>query len=90
MFYAAESGAAFADALMLAAVEKFPYTVYDAAGKTVLSGEAGAGSDRLPAGDYKVVVKAGAKELVAPRVSVGLGQSVMLAIAMKNGQLVLQ
>ena len=64
--------------------------VYDAAGKAVLSGEAGSGSDQLPAGDYKVVVKAGTKELVAPRVSVGLGQSVTLTIAMKNGQLVLQ
>ncbi len=50
----------------------------------------GGGSDQLPAGDYKVVVKAGTKELVAPRVSVGLGQSVTLTIAMKNGQLVLQ
>jgi len=90
LFYAAESGATLADALMLAAVEKFPYTVYDAAGKTLLTGEAGMGSESLPAGDYKVVVKAGTKELVAPRVSIGLGQSVTLTIAMKNGQLVLQ
>jgi Ca-activated chloride channel family protein len=90
LFYSADTGGALADAVMVAAVEKFPYTVYDAAGKAVLAGEAGIGADQLPAGDYKVVVKAGTKELVAPRVSVGLGQSVTLTIAMKNGQLVLQ
>ena len=90
LFYSADSGAALSDAVMLAAVEKFPYSVYDAAGKLVVAGEAGSGSDQLPAGDYKVVVKAGTKELVAPHVSVGPGQSVTLTIAMKNGQLVLQ
>ncbi|HSK09259.1 MAG TPA: VWA domain-containing protein, partial [Vicinamibacterales bacterium] len=90
LFYAANDGEALADALMLAAVEKFPYTVYDAAGKVVLASEAGSGSDALPPGDYKVVVKAGSRELVAPRVSLALGQSVTLTIAMKNGQLVLQ
>jgi Ca-activated chloride channel family protein len=90
LFYSADSGAALADAVMWAAIEKFPYTVYDAVGKAVLSGEAGGGSDGLPPGDYKVVVKAGSRELVAPRVTVGLAQSVTLTIAMKNGQLVLQ
>jgi hypothetical protein len=90
LFYSAEDGVALADALMVAAVDKFPYTVYDASGKAVLSGDAGSGSDQLPAGDYKVVIRAGTKELVAPRVAIGLGQSVTLTIAMKNGQLVLQ
>ncbi len=90
LFYAAESGAALADAVMLAAVEKFPYTVYDAAGKAVLSSEAGSGSDELPPGDYRVVVKAGARELVAPRVKVALGSTTTLRIAVKNGQVVLE
>jgi hypothetical protein len=90
LFYAAEDGVALADALMVAAVDKFPYTVYDAQGKAVLSGDAGIGSDPLPPGDYKVVIKAGTKELVAPKVSLAAGQSVTLTIAMKAGQLVLQ
>jgi hypothetical protein len=90
LFYAADSGRALADALMVAAVDKFPYTVYDAQGKAVLSGDAGSGSDPLPPGDYKVVIKAGTKELVAPKVSLAAGQSVTLTIAMKAGQLVLQ
>jgi hypothetical protein len=90
LFYTADSGAGLSDALMLAAVEKFPYSVYDTSGKRVLVGEAGTGSDQLPEGDYKVVVTAGTRELQAPKVHVGLGQSVTLTIAMKNGQLVLQ
>jgi len=89
LFYAAKDGAALADAVMLAAVERFPYTVYDPAGKAVLASEAGAGSDELPPGTYRVVVKAGARELVAPKVTVALGQSVTLKIAMKSGKLVL-
>ena len=90
LFYAAQDGAALADALLMSAVESFPYTVYDTAGKQVLTGEAGGSGDELPPGTYKVVVKAGAKELIAPRVSIALGQQVTLTIAMKNGQLVLQ
>jgi hypothetical protein len=90
LFYAAESGAALADAVLLAAVERFPYTVYDAAGKAVLSSEAGSGSDELPPGDYRVVVKAGTRELVAPRVRVALGVTATLKIAIRNGQLVLE
>ncbi len=90
MFYAAQSGEALAEALMVAAIEKFPYTVYDAAGKAVASGEAGGGADELPPGDYKVVVKAGARDIVAPRVTIGLGQAITLTIAMKNGQLVIE
>ncbi|HOC18522.1 MAG TPA: hypothetical protein PKK95_09650 [Vicinamibacterales bacterium] len=90
LYYAANTGAALADAVTVAAIEKFPYTVYDMAGKVVLASEAGSGSDPLPPGTYKVAVKAGARELVAPKVSVALGQSVTLTIAMKNGQLTLQ
>jgi len=89
-FYSADSGATLGDVLMLAAVQSFPYTVYDMTGKVVVSGEAGRGSEELPPGDYKVVVKAGSRELVAPRVNVAMGQSVTLTIAMKNGQMVLQ
>ncbi|MCX6544137.1 MAG: hypothetical protein NTV05_06935 [Acidobacteria bacterium] len=89
-FYAADSGTALADAMASAAVERFPYTVYDAAGKVVLTADAGSGADQLPSGDYKVVVKAGARDLVASSVKLGPAQSVTLTIAMKNGRLVLQ
>ncbi len=90
LFYAAQSGQALGDALMVAAIDKFPYAIFDGAGKQVASGEAGWPAEELPLGDYKVVVKVGAKELVAPRVKVTLGQTTMLKIAFRNNQLVLE
>jgi hypothetical protein len=90
LFYSAESGETLGEALMLAAIEKFPFTVSDAAGKVVLSGEANGATDALPPGDYKVTVKAGTRDLIAPRVSIAAGQTVTLKIALKNGQLVLE
>jgi hypothetical protein len=89
-FYSAETGAALADALLIAAIDKFPFTIADAAGKVVAEGEAGGSPEELAPGEYKVVVRAGSQELVAPRVRVDLGQSAKVTIAMKNGQLVLQ
>ena len=90
MFYSAQTGGALAEALMVAAIDKFPYAVYDATGKVVASGEVDGSTDELPPGDYKVVVKAGTRDIVAPRVTIGLGQTVQLKITMKNGQLVLE
>jgi hypothetical protein len=89
-FYAAENGPALAQALFLAAIDKFPFTVYDASGKQVLAGEAGDAAEELPPGDYKVVVKAGNQEVVAPHVKVVLGQPTTVRITVKNGALVLE
>jgi Ca-activated chloride channel family protein len=90
LFYAAQSGQALGDALLIAAIEKYPYAIFDAAGKQVAAGEAGWPAEELPPGDYKVVVKAGTKETVAPRVKVTLGQATTVRLVMKNGQLVLE
>jgi hypothetical protein len=90
LFYAAKDGAALGDALLAATTDKFPYTVFTPAGKVVFMSEAGNGSDEIAPGDYKVVVKAGTKEIVAPRVKVTLGQTTTLKLVLKNGQLVLE
>jgi hypothetical protein len=89
-FYAAQSGQALAEALLIAAIESFPYTIYDAAGKEVAAGDAGGPPEELPPGEYKGVVKAGAQELVAPRVKITLGQATTLRIVVRNGVLVLE
>ena len=89
-FYSAQSGQALADALLVAAIGKFPYAVFDAAGKQVAAGEIGYPAEQLPPGDYKVVVKAGAREFVAPRVKITLGKETTVSLGMKNGQLVLE
>jgi len=89
-FYAAQSGQALADALLVAATDKFAYAVFDAAGKQVAAGEIGYPAEQLPPGDYKVVVRAGGREFVAPRVKVTLGGDTTVRLAMKNGQLALE
>ncbi len=89
-FYSAQSGQALADALLVAATSKFSYAVFDAAGKQVAAGEIGYPAEQLAPGDYKVVVKAGAREVVAPRVKIALGGETTVRLAMKNGQLVLE
>jgi len=90
LFYAAQSGQALGDALLVAAIEKFPFTVFDAAGKKVAEGEAGGAAEELPPGDYKVVVKAGAIDIIAPRVKMTLGQTTTVKLVLKGGQLVLE
>jgi Ca-activated chloride channel family protein len=49
-FCPAQSRPALGDALSIAAIEKFPYTVFDATGKQVAAGEAGGLSEELPWG----------------------------------------
>jgi hypothetical protein len=89
-FYAADDGPALAEALLMAAIEKFPFTIYDAAGKAVAQGEAGGAPEQLPPGEYKVVVRAGGQELVASRVRVALGEISKVTIAFDKDRLVLQ
>jgi len=89
-FYAAQSGQALADALLVAATDKFAYAVFDAAGKQVAAGEIGYPTEQVPPGDYKVVVRAGGREIVAPRIKVTLGRETTVQLAMKKGQLVLE
>ena len=89
-FYAAESGAALARALQMAAVDRFPYSVLDATGKEVASGEAGDAAKELPAGEYTVVVTAGETSLKAEHVRVALAQQTTVHIAVKDEQLVLE
>jgi hypothetical protein len=89
-FYAAESGEALARALQIAAVDRFPYTVTDATGKEVAAGEAGAGAEELPPGEYTVVVNAGGTSLKAEHVRVVLAQQTIVHIAVKNDQFVLE
>ncbi|MGA3167521.1 MAG: discoidin domain-containing protein [Terriglobia bacterium] len=89
-FYAADNGPALARALQIAAVDRFPYTVTDAAGKEVAAGEAGAGAEELPPGEYTVVVNAGGTTLKAEHVRVALAQQTTLHIALKEEQFVLE
>jgi Ca-activated chloride channel family protein len=89
-FYAASTGEALARALLIAAIEKFPYSVFDAAGRLVTSGDAGGAPGELAPGTYKVVVKAGDQSLTVEGVQVVLGRDATVRIVIRNDRLALE
>ena len=89
-FYAASTGEGLAQALLIAAVDRFPYSVFDAAGKLVASGEAGGAPESLPPGTYKVVVKAGEQSISAEGVQVALGRESTVRIVVRDDRLALE
>jgi hypothetical protein len=79
-YYAASDGPALARALD-ASIDKFPFTVTDASGKTVAQGEAGDRGVDLPAGEYTVSVEAGSQHLTLPHIAVTAGQPLKVRVA---------
>ena len=88
-YYVAQSGEALARALLIAAVEKFPYVIYDAAGKAVAKGEAGGAPEELPAGEYRVAITSGDQTLTEA-VTVATGGDVRLRVQLKGDKFVVQ
>jgi Mg-chelatase subunit ChlD len=89
-YFAAQSGEALARAVLMAAVEKFSYVILDAAGRTVASGDAGASSEELPPGDYKVVVNAGGEEVTAGPITVTIGADTVLKVVIKGDRFAIE
>jgi Mg-chelatase subunit ChlD len=83
-YYAAQNGESLARAVLMAAVEKFSYAIFDASGRQVASGEAGASADELPPGDYKVVVRAGEEDVTAGPITVAVGAETVLKVVIKG------
>src|SRR5262249_17950210 len=83
-YYTAADGAALTRALVAATLTRFPYTVYSAAGAAVGKGEAGDNGIELPAGEYKVVVRAGDEDVALDKISIAPGRDAALAIARKG------
>jgi len=88
-YYYAENGEALAHALSQAALNKFPYEVFDSTGQQVAKGEAGALSEALQPGEYKVVVHAGDQELTE-KVTVTTKSDTVLKVVRKGNQFVLE
>ena len=88
-YYGAQSGDALARALWIAAVDKFPYTIFDATGAQVAKGDAGAPPQELEPGEYKVVVKVADQELTE-QVVVTSGGDVVLRVALKADRFVIE
>jgi hypothetical protein len=89
-YYSAQDGEALGRALLMAAVDKMTFTVFDRAGHQVATGDTDSAAIDLQPGDYKVVVHAGNQELVAEHVTVvGRGDAV-LTVVVKDGRFALQ
>jgi len=89
-YYAAQSGEALARAVLMAAVEKFSYAIFDASGRQVASGEAGAAPEELPPGDYKVVVRAGDEDVTAGPITVVVGAETVLKVVIKGDRFAIE
>jgi hypothetical protein len=88
-YYYAEDGEALARALSTAALNKFPYEVFNSSGQQVATGQAGPLSEELQPGDYKVVVHAGDQELTE-KVTVKAEIDTVLKVVRKGKQFVLE
>lgn len=74
----------------MAAVDKMPFTVFDAAGRQVATGDTDSTSIELSPGEYRVVVRAADQELVAERVAVAARGVSVVKVLMKNDRFELQ
>jgi hypothetical protein len=88
-YYYAENGEDLAHALSLAALNKFPYEVFDSSGQQVAKGLAGPLSEALQPGIYKVVVHAGEQELTE-QVTVTAKTDTILRIVAKGERFALE
>jgi hypothetical protein len=89
-YYGASSGASLARAVLLAAADRLPYRILDAAGKEVAKGEAGVDKPHeLPPGTYRVVVTAADVDMTTP-VTIAVGQDVVLRASVKGDKLVVE
>ena len=87
-YYGAQDGAALSRALTAATITAFPFTVQDAGGHVVASGQAGDAGHDLDAGDYTVIVQAGDQTLTLPHVTVALGQTASVHVTRKGDSFV--
>jgi hypothetical protein len=89
-YYSAQDGETLARALLMAAVDKMPFTVFDAAGREVARADTGSTGIELPPGDYKVVVRAADRELVAEHVTIPARGDAVIKVVVKNDRFELQ
>ena len=80
----AQDGPSLARAIVAAATDRFPYKVLGPKGETLAAGDAGDAGAELPAGAYRVVVQAGAEEIVADAIVVARGGDTTLRIVRKG------
>jgi len=83
-YYSAQDGETLGRALLMAAVDKMPVTVFDATGHQVASGDTDSAAIELAPGEYKVVIRAADQELVGEHVAVAARHESVLKIVITN------
>lgn len=79
-----------ARALLLAAVDRLPYRILDAAGKEVTKGAAGVNASHvLPVGNYTIVITAADQELRTP-VTTEVAKDIVLKAHIKGDKLAVE
>ncbi len=89
-YYSAQDGEALGRALLMAAVDKMPFTVFDATGHQVANGDTDSAAIELSPGEYRVVVRAADQELIAEHVAVAARGDAVLKVIVKNDRFELQ
>ncbi|MGH7635769.1 MAG: hypothetical protein ACRENC_18730, partial [Gemmatimonadaceae bacterium] len=89
-YYSAQDGETLGRALLMAAVDKMPFTVFDGTGHQVAKGDTDSAAIDLAPGEYKVVVRAADQELVAEHVAVPARGDAVLKVVVKNDRFELQ
>ncbi len=89
-YHSAQDGETLARALLIAAVEKMPFEVFDAGGQQVAKGETDSPAVELPPGSYRVVIQAPGQELVAGNVTIGVRGDAALKIVLKGDRFELE
>jgi hypothetical protein len=88
-YYGAQSGEELARAILIAATDRFPYTVTDAKARVVTQGESGATPDELPPGTYQLVVQAADQKLVQD-LTITADKQISFTVLLKDGRFVLE
>ncbi len=83
-YYTAADGPALSRAVVAATINRFPYSVVDAAGAVVAQGEAGDPGQEVPAGTYTLVVKAGDESLSLAGVTMVAGHDFGVRVVRKG------
>lgn len=85
-FYRADNAETLSRALLNAAIDRIPFSVFAADGSKVAEGETNGDAIELAAGTYKVVARAGDQELVAEHVAITAAGDVALQIMLEDGR----
>jgi hypothetical protein len=88
-YYRAQNGGELARALMLASVNRLPFEVFDASGKSVATAQTGPLGVELPPGDYRVVVHAPGQDL-EEKVTIAAEKTATLTVTLKDGRFAIE